>query len=84
MKQSKINLAKFRVESGLRTNRLAKLIEKYTNDELEQEYSHILEYVFFKPSNMFQSKFDIHQSRLYNYYLKNRQYFDRIFLTIPE
>ena len=78
-KKTKLYIALFRVNSQIDKNRLAKLALEFINDESEMEYSMKLEYLFFKPSNVFQSRFDIEQSRLYQYYLKNQEHFDELF-----
>ncbi len=75
-KKTKLYIALFRVNSSITGNNLAKLIKAFLDDKDCQEYSHRLEYVFFKPSNVFQVKFDLENSRLYQYYLKNKATFD--------
>jgi hypothetical protein len=43
------------------------------------EYNMKLEFAFFKPTNVFQVKFDLDQSRLYAYYIKRKDFFDSKF-----
>ena len=81
-KKTKSYLANFRVHSGIEKNCLAFLLKSFIDDEKEQEYSHILQNVFFKGDNVFSTKFDIEQSRLYRYYLKNKTIFDEKFKTL--
>lgn len=81
-KSTKLLISKFRVHSGIERNWLAYLCKSFLNDEKEMEYSQKLEYLFWKPSNLFQTKFDIDQSRLYQYYLKRKEWYDAKFLTI--
>jgi len=84
MKQSKINLANLRAQTGISKNKLAFLIQSFVNDVGEQAYSHRLEYVFWKAQNVFQTKFSLDQCRLYQYYLKHQEFFDRSFEKIGE
>lgn len=82
MKKTKSLIAQFRVNSGIERNHLAYLCKVFINDEKEMEWSNKLEFLFWKPANLFQTKFDIEQSRLYQYYLKRKEQFDAKFLTI--
>lgn len=82
MKKTKSLIAQFRVHSGIERNHLAFLCKTFINDEKEMEWSQKLEFLFWKPANLFQTKFDIEQSRLYQYYLKRKEQFDAKFLTI--
>ena len=81
-KKTKSLISQFRVNSGIERNHLAYLCRVFINDEKEMEYSKKLEFLFWKPSNLFQTKFDIEQRRLYQYYLKRKEAFDAKFLTI--
>lgn len=81
-KKTKMYIALFRTESGIEKNHLATLLEKFVKDESNMEYNFRLEYAFFKPTNVYQTRFDINQSRLYSYYLKNKRQFDSIFERI--
>jgi hypothetical protein len=81
-KKTKMHIAQFRVHSGISRNALAYLCQEFIEDEEEMEYSFKLEYLFFKPSSVYQTKFDIDQSRLYKYYLKHQKVFDNAFLEI--
>jgi hypothetical protein len=82
MKKTKVLISQFRANSGIERNHLAYLCKSFLSDEKEMEYSKRLEYLFWKPSNIFQTKFDIEQSRLYQYYLKRKEQYDAKFLTI--
>lgn len=75
-------IAQFRVNSGICKNRLAFLCQTFINDEKEIEFSQKLEFLFFKGANLFSTKFDIYQSRLFQYYEKRKQFFENKFLTI--
>ena len=81
-KKTKSLIAQFRVNSGIERNHLAYLCKVFINDEKEMEWSNKLEFLFFKPPNLFTVKFDIEGSRLYQYYLKRKEQFDTKFLTI--
>lgn len=70
-KKTKQHIAFFRIESGIEKNELAKLCQNFIKDD-SFEYSQKLEYLFFKPSNVYERKFKIHSSRLYQYYLKQQ------------
>ena len=82
MKKTKVLISQFRVNSGIERNHLAYLCKVFISDEKEMEYSQKLEFLFWKPANVFQVKFDIEQSRLYQYYLKRKEQFDTKFLKI--
>jgi hypothetical protein len=81
-RKTKAWIANFRAHSGIEKNRLAFLCKKFIDDPSEFEWSKVLEYLFFKPSTVYQVKFDIEQSRLYQYYLKHKQFFDTKFETL--
>lgn len=78
-KKTKRLIASFREKSGIEKNSLAFLCNTFINDSDEQEWSFKLEYVFWKPKNLFQSKFVLEDSRLWAYYNKKKQYFDKKF-----
>lgn len=83
-KKTKMYIAFFRTHSGIEKNHLATLLEQFVRDDDNMEYNIKLEYAFFKPSNVFQVKFDLEQSRLYLYYLKRKDYFDARFKEIDK
>jgi hypothetical protein len=74
-KRSKMMLAQFSKESQITKNCLAFLLRTFIEDEEQQEYSHNLQYLFFKGESLFSVKFDLNSSRLYQYYLKNEDFF---------
>lgn len=78
-KKTKTYIALFRTHSGIEKNHLATLLEKFVKDDFNMAYNFRLEYAFFKPSNVYQSRFELDQSRLYQYYLNNKLYFDKLF-----
>lgn len=81
-KKTKMYVALFRVHSGIDRNKLAFLCKTFMNDAAQFEWSRKLEFLFFKPSNVYAVRFDIEQSKLYQYYLKNKEYFDNKFAKI--
>lgn len=81
-KKGKLWLASFRVESGIDRNRLSFLCQKFITDETQMDYSHRLDYVFFKPPNIHSVKFDIEESKLWKYYNRSKAFFDARFETI--
>jgi len=81
-KKTKRLIASFREKSGIEKNHLAFLCNTFINDDSEQEYSHKLENVFWKPANLFQTKFVLEDSRLWKYYNKKKDWFDQEFKKI--
>ena len=81
-KKTKRLIASFREKSGIEKNKLAFLCNAFISDEDQQEWSYMLEYVFWKPTNAFQSRFTLEDSRLWKYYNKRKQYFDNEFKNI--
>ena len=81
-KKTKLYIALFRAHSGIDRNKLAFLCKCFMGDASQFEWSRRLEYLFFKPSNAFSVRFDLEQSNLYRYYLKNKTTFDKRFETL--
>ena len=81
-KKTKRLIASFREKSGIEKNSLAFLCNAFINDDDEQEYSFKLENVFWKPANLFQTRFILEDSRLWKYYNKKKDYFDKEFKRI--
>jgi len=63
-------ISAFRLESGMSSEEMYKLCKAFVNDEDNMKFNHSLEYVFFKPENAY-AKFNLGDSRLWNYYLQN-------------
>jgi hypothetical protein len=80
----KNNIAWFRTESGIEKNNLIILCQAFTGDENRMEYSHILEYIFYKPTNHFQTTKKLEDSKLWLYYEKRREYFDQLFKSMEK
>lgn len=78
-KKTKRLIAAFREKSGIEKNCLAYLCNQFILDDEEQEWSFKLEYVFWKPTNLFQTKFVLEDSRLWKYYHKKKEFFDTKF-----
>lgn len=84
-KKTLIWLANFRVESGINRNKLVTLCNYFLKDEHQQQYSQKLQYVFWKPSHMYATKFQLEESKLWQYYLANQDHFDnRVFPTVKD
>lgn len=82
-KKGLIWLSNFRVESGINRNWLVTLCSHFLKDDQQQQYSQKLQYVFWKPSNMYAVKFQLEESKLWQYYLANQDHFDnRVFPSI--
>lgn len=81
-KKTKLYIALFRAHSGIERNELATLLSAFVADEQNMEFSHVLEYVFFRPANVYTTKFSLNESRLYNYYLTYKEIFDERFKTL--
>ncbi len=78
-KKTKRLIASFREKSGIEKNNLLILCNTFINDEEEQEWSFKLEYVFWKPQNVYQTRFILEDSRLWKYYNKRKDFFDKSF-----
>lgn len=78
-KKTKQFVAQFSKESTIQKNSLAFLIQSFVNDESHFDWSKVLQYLFFKGDSVFSVRFDLHSSKLYQYYLKNKEFFDNKF-----
>lgn len=83
-KKTKTFIAQFSAESGIEKNCFAFLIQTFVNDEKEMEYSKVLQYLFFKGDSVFSTRFDLHGSRLYQYYLKHEEEFKEEFKKLEK
>lgn len=72
-------ISEFKTKSGIERNNLIILCKSFLKDEENMKYNNILEYAFFKPSNAFQKKFSLDGSRLYQFYIKHQEYFNKVF-----
>jgi hypothetical protein len=83
-KKTKLLISLFRAHSGIDRNKLALLCKVFINDDTQFLYSQRLEYLFFKPASAFATRFDLEQSKLYQYYIKRKEEFDNKFKLIDE
>jgi hypothetical protein len=81
-KRTQRHIASFREKTDIEKNKLAFLCDTFIKDDSEMEWSFKLEYVFFKPTNAFQTRFVLEDSRLYKYYMKRKEFFDNKFKSI--
>lgn len=81
-KNLKLHISFFRSNSGIERNHLAFLMKSFINDEDNFKYSQRADYLIWKPENVFQTKFSLDSSKLYQYYLKRKDYFDDKFNKI--
>lgn len=72
-------IAWFRIESGIAENNLLHLCRTFVSDDDRMEYSNFLQYIFWKSENHFQTKPKLSESKLWLYYEKYREKFDREF-----
>lgn len=82
--KAKSYIASFRTLTGITKNKLAFLLTKFINDETSQQYSQQVDYIFFKPPNVFTTRFSLGESKLYKFYEKHKEYFDSEFLRIEK
>lgn len=78
-KMTKMYIALFRINSGIKRNALAKLCNDFISDADNMTYSHVLEYVFFKSPSAYKNSFDLEYSKLWRFYQKNKAYYDNLF-----
>lgn len=69
----------FRVKSSIEKNNLINLCLAFLNDDENMEYNHCMEYMFYKAKTVYATKFNLEDSRLYKYYLKYQEQFDKTF-----
>jgi hypothetical protein len=81
-KRTQRHIASFREKTGIEKNKLAFLCDTFIKDDSEMEWSFKLEYVFFKPTNAFQTRFVLEDSRLFKYHTKRKEFFENKFKNI--
>lgn len=79
MKQTKKYIALFRAHSGIDRNKLVKLCSDFIDHPDESKWSFKLEFLFFKREHNNQRHFDLECSKLWQYYLKYKEYYDELF-----
>ena len=75
-------IAWFRLETTMTHREIWFLIKEYVLDDEKMEYSHVLQYVFWKKENNFQTKPKLEDSKLYNFYKEKENYFQSNFKKI--
>ena len=80
-KKTKMYIAEFRVHSGIEKNELAHLMSQFLNDEANMLYNNKLEFALFKSSNLYQTKFNLDESRLWQYYSRNKEIIDKDYIS---
>lgn len=81
-KKAKQYISQFRVHSGIDKNKLAILLREFLLDDDAQNFSMRVDYIFWKPSNVFQTRFELENSRLWKYYEKRKNFFIGKFQTV--
>lgn len=72
-------IAWFRNETGFSHKEIWLIAKKFVQDEDRMEYSKVLEFVFWKKQNNFQTHAKLEDSKLYLYYEKHKRQFDAAF-----
>ena len=75
-------IAWFRLETSMTHREIWFLIKEYVLDDEKMEYSHVLQYVFWKKENNFQTKPNLSSSKLWTYYEGKKDYFNKEFKKI--
>lgn len=78
-KKGLMNMALFRVHSNISGNKLAFLLKNFLEDDSAQNFSLRVDYIFFKATNVFQTKFDLGDSKLWSFYQKRKSFFEEEF-----
>lgn len=72
----------FRIKSGIEKNNLIELCKAFLADDENMQWNHKLEFAFYKAPTAFETRFKLEESRLYKYYEKRKEYFDKKFNTL--
>lgn len=80
-RRTKQGIAQFSAETGIVKNQLSFLIKTFLQSD-SFEFSYKLENLFFSNKNLYSRKFDLEECRLYTFYLKKKDWFDRKFETL--
>lgn len=70
-------IAWFRLETGFSHKAIWLIAKKFVEDEQRMEYSKVLEYAFWKSTNHFQTQPKLEDSKMFSYYEKYKDYFDK-------
>lgn len=82
--KTKRHIRDFRLKSGISKNKLVVLCKEFVNDEENMNWNFKLEYCFYKAPTAFETRFQLEESRLYKYYLKRQDEFDKVFKQFNE
>ena len=77
--KTKRHIRDFRIKSGISKNSLVFLCTTFLKDENNMMYNQKLEYAFYKPPTAFETRFNLEESRIWNYYKKHIEYFTNKF-----
>ena len=75
-------IAWFRLETTFTHREIWFLAKDYVLDAEKMKYSHVLQYVFWKKENNFQTKPNLSSSKLWTYYEGKKDYFNKEFQKI--
>ena len=75
--KTKRHIRDFRLKSGIEKNNLLRLVLAFLREN--EENSNKLEYVFYYPKTAFATKFDLEESWLWNFYIKNKDNIEKTF-----
>ena len=81
-KKTKELIAWFRVETEFTHREIWFLAKDYVLDDEKMKYSYVLQYVFWKKENNFQTKPNLSSSKLWTYYEGKKDYFNKEFQKI--
>jgi len=81
-KKTKELIAWFRNETGFTHREIWFLAKDYVLDAEKMKYSHVLQYVFWKKENNFQTKPNLSSSKLWLFYEGKKDYFNKKFQKI--
>lgn len=83
-KKTKELIAWFRNETQFTHREIWFLAKDYVLDDEKMKYSHVLQYVFWKKENNFQTKPNLSLSKLWIYYEGKKDYFNKEFQRIKK
>lgn len=80
LKRTTRHIRDFRIKSGVEKNNLINLCLAFLADDENMQFNFCLEYMFYKAKTVYATKFNLEDSRLYKYYLKHKEHFDKNFI----
>lgn len=75
--KTKRHIRDFRLKSGIEKNNLLRLVLAFLKEN--EERSNKLEYVFYYPKTAFATRFDLEESWLWGFYIKNKDNIEKTF-----